>query len=813
MWPENKATRMANLRGEGAHTWDYIVLCGDPYIMANFPGMYAEGVKLIQSEIANSANPAQLILLGQWPEDEAGVSSSASFSDIVHRVGDSGGIPVAPGAKAWASYTSQDTDTAHPTPKGQYLAAAAIYSKMFNRSASSSGFTYDPPGPDNDGDAIADHVWSEVQAVAPGTEYTGKYTTQNAFQMEYQRSRTIKWDEHGTSTEGGFAGGLREAFDKAYLNQFQTGGSASNPVDMSYSRGTDIFEDNKQYNYGTRLDEANRVHGFPIGDHRGQADTEEGQLTMRYGIDKRYYYGSSFLNGTDLGVAYSMVREGEIAQNVHGIPVRLLWSKMEHANLGLTSHRDSWHLSRELDHAVGAYLLTVLTGRCPIEAEPADNTSTAWKQWWCRKLGYETAWRMAHLSSRVPGFRVTPSSKTALSVTPGSTETMTVQFIYPPESDVSVAVSTSDPTAAIVGPQTLVFTPANYNIPQTVTVAGIPGSTTSAPFTVDYTTTSNDAVYDDLSDSWAYTTTRAGTVVTLIDQGTSPYTIAKNSALSIHLNVPGALSANTTFAGPNHGSLAWDSDDIVYTPDTDYVGRDGFAYWSLNSFDATTLSTGYIDIEVLNAYPAGSVRAVATDSIAAEEGPSTGTVTITREGDTSSALSVNFSIGGSAALSEDYTLSASSPVTIPAGQSSVDILLTPVDDSVFAEMNETAILTVVAGSGYDSIGNPATVTIQDNDNTPPVVNAGSYGTFIMEAGVPATQVLTLAGSVTDAEVTPVSNWTLVSSDPAGRTVTFGDPALVDSTVTFTEPGSYVLRLTGDDGYGPVDDEVTITDIL
>jgi len=169
MWPENKATRMANLRGEGDHPWDYIVLCGDPYIMANFPGMYAEGVKLIQSEIANSANPAQLILLGQWPKDEAGVSSSASFSDIVHRVGDSGGIPVAAGAKAWASYTSKDTDTAHPTPKGQYLAAAAIYSKMFNRSASSSGFTYNPPGSDNDGDAIADHVWSEVQAVAPGT--------------------------------------------------------------------------------------------------------------------------------------------------------------------------------------------------------------------------------------------------------------------------------------------------------------------------------------------------------------------------------------------------------------------------------------------------------------------------------------------------------------------------------------------------------------------------------------------------------------------------------------------------------------------
>jgi hypothetical protein len=43
-------------------------------------------------------------------------------------------------------------------------------------------------------------------------------------------------------------------------------------------------------------------------------------------------------------------------------------------------------------------------------------------------------------------------------------------------------VTCSSATAAIVGPKTLVFTPSNYNTPQQVIVAGIPGASSSEPF-------------------------------------------------------------------------------------------------------------------------------------------------------------------------------------------------------------------------------------------------------------------------------------------------------------------------------------------
>ena len=59
-----------------------------------------------------------------------------------------------------------------------------------------------------------------------------------------------------------------------------------------------------------------------------------------------------------------------------------------------------------------------------------------------------------------------------------------MQFVFPPRHDVTVQISSSDTSAGIVGTQTLVFTPANYNVPQSITVAGVEGTTASAPFTI-----------------------------------------------------------------------------------------------------------------------------------------------------------------------------------------------------------------------------------------------------------------------------------------------------------------------------------------
>jgi hypothetical protein len=108
------------------------------------------------------------------------------------------------------------------------------------------------------------------------------------------------------------------------------------------------------------------------------------------------------------------------------------------------------------------------------------------------------------------------------------------------------------------------------------------------------------------------------------------------------------------------------------------------------------------------------VSAVATDAVGGETGPDTLTFTLTRDGDMSSDLAVSYTLTGSAVNGVDYQTDALS-ATIPAGLSSVDVILTPIDDTE-AEPVESVTLTVVASALYDAkIPVIATAAIVDNE--------------------------------------------------------------------------------------------------
>ncbi len=96
----------------------------------------------------------------------------------------------------------------------------------------------------------------------------------------------------------------------------------------------------------------------------------------------------------------------------------------------------------------------------------------------------------------------------------------------------------------------------------------------------------------------------------------------------------------------------------------------------------------------------------------ATEGGAGGVLTISRTGSTGAALTVNYTLGGSAANSVDYQMLPGA-LTIPAGQSSGTINLTPVVDGV-SEGPETVFIQLETDSSY-TLGTPtsATVTIFD----------------------------------------------------------------------------------------------------
>jgi hypothetical protein len=112
----------------------------------------------------------------------------------------------------------------------------------------------------------------------------------------------------------------------------------------------------------------------------------------------------------------------------------------------------------------------------------------------------------------------------------------------------------------------------------------------------------------------------------------------------------------------------------------------------------------------------------------------------------------------------------------------------------------TYVLRLTADDGVNTpVFDEVTLTVV---NPPPVVSAGADQTVAFPG--PAT----LDGTVTDDEVTTVTTTWTKQSGPG--TVTFGNPSLVDTTASFSAAGTYVLRLTADDGVNaPVSDDVTV----
>lgn len=118
----------------------------------------------------------------------------------------------------------------------------------------------------------------------------------------------------------------------------------------------------------------------------------------------------------------------------------------------------------------------------------------------------------------------------------------------------------------------------------------------------------------------------------------------------------------------------------------------------------------------IGAAAAPVVNITATDATATESGDDTGIFRITRTGSTVGPLNVNYVVatGAGQAASADYTPTLTGVVTIPAGQSFVDITIMPVNDNL-VEGNETVTLTLGDTGSYDVGPNKtATITIADN---------------------------------------------------------------------------------------------------
>jgi hypothetical protein len=217
---------------------------------------------------------------------------------------------------------------------------------------------------------------------------------------------------------------------------------------------------------------------------------------------------------------------------------------------------------------------------------------------------------------------------------------------------------------------------------------------------------------------------------------------------------------------------------------------------------ATTITTS--DGTFSMSSPPVVLRVTATDDQGSEEGSDTITFSIWREAPGDTALAVNYTLIGSASNGIDYVTNVLS-ATIPAGETNVLVVITPIDDGI-AEPSETVTLSLLSSADYNIVS-PAAATAFISDNEP-IVSLSVPDEFGSEEGPdtitfniirtgntaqPLTVNYQLTGTATNG-LDYVTN-TLSATIPAGET-----NALVvitpidDSQAEFTE--TVILTLLG-----------------
>ena len=251
-----------------------------------------------------------------------------------------------------------------------------------------------------------------------------------------------------------------------------------------------------------------------------------------------------------------------------------------------------------------------------------------------------------------------------------------------------------------------------------------------------------------------------------VGNNTGTFTLTRTGALNNRLVVRYTANGTAT-AGPDFAPLSgfalfeWGAatttvtvtpvnDTAIETVETVTLNlTDGDAY------DLGTARSATVNItsdDVATALP--TVTIAATDANAAELNRDVALFRVTRTGATTTALTVNYAISGTATNGSDYdTLSGS--VTIPVGASFATITTTPIDDTA-VEANETVVLTLSANAAYNlGTARTATATIVSNDIAPvlPTVTLTTNDATATETNrETGTYTVTRTGATTNALV-------------------------------------------------------------
>ena len=305
----------------------------------------------------------------------------------------------------------------------------------------------------------------------------------------------------------------------------------------------------------------------------------------------------------------------------------------------------------------------------------------------------------------------------------------TATVIVNPKSDSLVEL---DETVCL----TLVSSP-NYTVG---TVAPVKGTIKNDDIGVSVSVTPG-SVTEDGNTNLVYTFTRVGPLtnpltVKFVADGTATFgtDYTQTGAASFGagagtVTIPAFASSATVTIDPTVDSIVEADETVKLTVAT----GTGYAISSPN------IAIGTITNDDVVVPP--SVSLTVSPASVAEDGTPNLIYTFTRSSTTTDPLTVNFTVGGTATFTTDYTQSGSGTfsgagsgsVSFGFGQTTALVTVNPKADTTI-ESDETVILTLVSGTGYTLGGSTTATGTILNDETTPVVSILVSPSSVLEDG-------------------------------------------------------------------------------
>jgi hypothetical protein len=281
-------------------------------------------------------------------------------------------------------------------------------------------------------------------------------------------------------------------------------------------------------------------------------------------------------------------------------------------------------------------------------------------------------------------------------------------------ANLATATVTINPTAdtTVESDETVALTltaGTDYTIGTTTAVIGtITNDDTSVTLAVSPT-----SVTEDGTSNLVYTFTRNGVTTNLL---TVNYSIGGTATLNTDYTRTGTNNTVTFAANSSTATVIVDpTADTTVEPDETVALT--LATGTGYTVGTTTAVTGTINNDDT------SVTLAVSPASVTENGTTNLIYTFTRSGVTTNALTVNYTVGGTATFNTDYTqtgaasfTSTTGTVTFTANATKATVIVDPTADTT-VEPDETVILTLATGTGY-TVGTTTAVTgTINNDDT------------------------------------------------------------------------------------------------